>query len=544
MPSRELYRLAARFREAKLWERLYDDELFAIRGPGGETGYVSVMGAQGEYLGMAVYPGGEGLSSYRWLTGIREGMREAERLERMMGQDCVACSFGDRRELGPRDLKEIHSHGLTFKGKRAYPLFQRMRPCRVPWYVEDAADEAWLRLGLLAGLEIARRLEGPVQQDMFHEGGLGASKIELGFSEGAPAGRAVPLLTLIEDGSFEWGSVALPSNAPEKLPASPLPDELTLKRLQKKPKHGAWECGVSLYPEPVAIGQEGADGFVAEPTGAPRFHYVLMIVDHVSGLVLHFGMKPELDALAGVFAEGVEKLGAPREVYVRDARTRALLSGVAERLGARAILSEKLELLDEVEDGLARGPEQDQMADLERSLDELLAAGSKAWIPGEMRQDLSKMLDGGMLPAPVAEKARRLLDAPPDPAGKAAVRKLLKTAGDMEADEKARSAKSRRAAEQAAEGTGSYIVNVSLGKGLYRHIRIPADATLFQLHRATLDAFGLEDDHAHAFFMDDQLWSGTFYDSAGLEKASGDTKNERETQGPRADRREAVQVPV
>jgi len=527
MPSRELYRLATEFRGAKLWERLSDDELFAVKTPGGETGYVCVMGAEGEFLGLAVYPGGKGLSSYRRLAGIHGGMREAERFERMMGQDCVCCSFEDRRELGPRDLKEIRALGLTFKGKQAYPMYQRMRPRRVPWYVEDSADEAWLRLGLLAGLEVARRLEGQglVQQDMFHEGRSGASKRELGFSEGASASREVPLLTLNAGGAFKWGAAALPPDAPEELPAPPLPDDLALKRLQKKPKRGAWECGVSLYPEPVAAGKAGADGHVAEPAEAPRFYYMMAIVDHESGLMLHFGMEAELGALAGAFAEGVEKLGAPREVCVRDERTRALLSGVAKRLGTRVIHSEALEFLDQAEDSLAHGPEQDPLAGLERSLDELLAAGSKAWIPGEMRRDLSEMLDKGILSGPVAEKARRLVSAAtPDPAEKAAARKLLKAVGNMAADEKARSDKSRRAAERAAEETGSYIVSVSHGKGRYRHIRLPADATLFQLHQAILDAFGLTDDHAHAFFMDDKWWGGTFYDSIGLDRSFGDTK--------------------
>ena len=53
----------------------------------------------------------------------------------------------------------------------------------------------------------------------------------------------------------------------------------------------------------------------------------------------------------------------------------------------------------------------------------------------------------------------------------------------------------------------SYVISVSFAKGCYRHIRIPASATLYQLHKAILAAFGFEDDHAHAFFMDNCYWS-------------------------------------
>lgn len=65
------------------------------------------------------------------------------------------------------------------------------------------------------------------------------------------------------------------------------------------------------------------------------------------------------------------------------------------------------------------------------------------------------------------------------------------------------------------------IISVSLGTGCYRHVRISAQATLFDLHHAILDAFAFVDDHAHAFFMDNRLWSDvdSFY-SDMIEDAS------------------------
>jgi len=53
----------------------------------------------------------------------------------------------------------------------------------------------------------------------------------------------------------------------------------------------------------------------------------------------------------------------------------------------------------------------------------------------------------------------------------------------------------------------SYVISVSLGTGCYRHIQISASATLFRLHQAILNAFEFEDDHEHAFFMDNHVWS-------------------------------------
>ena len=53
----------------------------------------------------------------------------------------------------------------------------------------------------------------------------------------------------------------------------------------------------------------------------------------------------------------------------------------------------------------------------------------------------------------------------------------------------------------------SFVISVSLGTGCYRHIQISANATLFKLHQAIIAAFQFDDDHQHAFFMDNKRWS-------------------------------------
>ena len=54
---------------------------------------------------------------------------------------------------------------------------------------------------------------------------------------------------------------------------------------------------------------------------------------------------------------------------------------------------------------------------------------------------------------------------------------------------------------------GSYVISVSLRTGCYRHIQISKSTTLYKLHEAILGAFDFNDDHAHAFFMDNKTWS-------------------------------------
>ena len=53
----------------------------------------------------------------------------------------------------------------------------------------------------------------------------------------------------------------------------------------------------------------------------------------------------------------------------------------------------------------------------------------------------------------------------------------------------------------------SYVISASLGKGCYRHIKIASNKTLDELSQAILSAFDFDNDHLHAFFMDNKRWS-------------------------------------
>ena len=69
---------------------------------------------------------------------------------------------------------------------------------------------------------------------------------------------------------------------------------------------------------------------------------------------------------------------------------------------------------------------------------------------------------------------------------------------------------------------GSYVISVSAGTGCYRHIQISKSATLYKLHQAIIRAFDFDEDHAHAFFMDNHYWSE--YRAFFSMKMNGDEK--------------------
>lgn len=64
----------------------------------------------------------------------------------------------------------------------------------------------------------------------------------------------------------------------------------------------------------------------------------------------------------------------------------------------------------------------------------------------------------------------------------------------------------------------SYVIKVSLSGSCYRHIRIGKQETLRTLSETILRAFDFDDDHCHAFFMDNRYWSkANAYFSDGMD---------------------------
>ncbi|MDD3409201.1 MAG: hypothetical protein PHY12_00165, partial [Eubacteriales bacterium] len=122
-----LYDLALEFRKTKLWKKLYDSQLFAVRHSDGTVGYCCVMGMMEEHIALAVYPGDEGLASYRALNAATMDADRFEQMERMLSQNCVTVSFENKSVLSPRECAEaeryLASRGLKLRGSKAFPQF-------------------------------------------------------------------------------------------------------------------------------------------------------------------------------------------------------------------------------------------------------------------------------------------------------------------------------------------------------------------------------------------------------------------------------------
>ncbi len=374
MISETLYAAAFAFRKTKLWKQLYDSQLFALKHADGTVSYCCVMGMMGEHLALAVYPDAAGLASYRRMGDRRPDMSGFEHDELLFAQECIMCSFEDKDEMLQSELAEVRSYckaqGIALRGKNAYPKFQRCRPGYYPWRLDDAQDQAFLLEALKAAVEVSKKLETAYAED-------------LGFTEGPPFDRSIPLLKKHGRG-YSWGLHAFPAPSPRVYPAATIEDELRLKRIKRlgpaksmdnasaaprktpakpaasaaKPRNAAaeWDCDMVMYPNVArqegGSGKDGAENEWGEPVQAPFFPYLLMVVDHQSGMILYTAITRHAGEyarqLGEMFLDFVEEQGIPAHLYVRNDRAHALLSGIAEKLGIPLTLKKRLPILEEL----------------------------------------------------------------------------------------------------------------------------------------------------------------------------------------------------
>lgn len=381
-----LFDLAFAYKQTKLWKLLWDTQLFAVQFTDGQIGYCSVMGMAGEHNALAVYIGQAGLDSYRAIAG-GAGEQNFDMVdddgnvlptfqthERMMSQDCLQCAFEKKADMRDQSVRAAQTYAkrndLRLAGN--YPDFVRYRPYRFPWYMRDAIEQGYMAEALRAAIEVARRIEADVeayQKEIPTFCTRDAREVvrgKLGFSEGAPYRKKIPLLTM-KNGAFVWSSIALPNEKKKQYP-SPLitSNDILLTRVKRTKKlvgqNGqgtSWYCDIVMLPQPLrgVTGDAEADGAAGagesgetnrpgqsdaelEPIEAPYFAMAMFVIDNEMQQIVSTPMIPQLDEVGcgkviRALAESITQDGKPRSfiVKINDARTRTILQAFAEQVG-------------------------------------------------------------------------------------------------------------------------------------------------------------------------------------------------------------------
>ena len=393
MDKNRMYDLAFQLKKDKIWKKLYDTELFAVRLDDGQTGYCCVLGYNGEVLALTLYPDE---ASFQTFHNLLMDYDELMAIEDLPVQDCIQCCMEEKDELTPEELAEVRGYakekGIALRGANAYPQFVRYRPYCFPWRLKDEAE--WR--GIAHALEITHRLTEYLGSHR---------KEELGIHSILEDDSFIPLLTEDGDG-LRAEHIPLP---PKSLPVYPQPtpvDDMTAAKLGKLPKKGTLQCHIVRMQEPVQ----------GDPDEAPYLPALFVMVQQESGMALSpvFSDGPKIDP--DVFQKALvdamlQDKACPAEIKVLNERTAALLKDLCEKLKIRLSRVEELPELEELLDKMVP-PDEEDVDEANEQLDDImdmlknLSDEELRELPPFMKKQLLELAAYGVIPGELADRLK------------------------------------------------------------------------------------------------------------------------------------------
>ena len=440
-----LYELAFQLKSEKLWEKLSEEDLFAVRLPDGEIGYCSVMGMAGKHYALALYPGERGIQTYyRMLESeIEDPITQAEYPASL---ECLTCSFESKDMLSDEEIAAVHAYtssvGKRLRGSNAFPLFTKFRIGRYPWKLETEQDELWLRQALCAALHVSKlirergirswRLPEPEQEKALQSEAVESTFTQLSmFGEGAeqsyPAEEpALPkkqknridmakdllqTLPLLEQVNGCWKVRQILKPKPSlQWPTPAFTNGITVEYLRRVKKKGVWECGTMYSSLPVQLDDDELE--------APFFPMLLVSVKHANGRRLDppiLSETGEPEELIREFADCLRQIGCPKTILTGDDRCFALLSDLCEKIGVeldnaaspRYLYEAMEDLLSEEEEEYESYNDPEKRKEL---CEMLMSLPDEAFrqMPPSLKRDLRHLSEEGMFPEEVTKRLNRL----------------------------------------------------------------------------------------------------------------------------------------
>ena len=304
----KMYELAFEYKKTRLWKKLTDTYIFAVKLSDGAIGYICIMGYSGKHCALALYVGEDAFNGWQSVFYNLNDSASPYQNDCFFLQDCLQCEFTTISMLSDEEYKSARAyaseHGIRTTGINAYPNFVKYSPECYPWHLQSAREQEQLCEALSAAIKVAELLD---------EGTEIPELTQLSDEK-----KYIPLLEL-KDGGYVIGKTEVPVYIPYKFPEPELNDIYSAK-LQRAKRTGIWECEIIRIPEP----------FQSEPDAAPRYSNVLMAIETRSHAF--FPMTPIVDYIENSvsalndFAEYLYRENVcPRSIRVRDNRTYVLI---------------------------------------------------------------------------------------------------------------------------------------------------------------------------------------------------------------------------
>lgn len=493
----KLYKLAFEFKKVKPWKKINESEIFAVKLSDNRIGYITITGMLNRVIMIALYIDDNVQGLLKMLFDSSYLFSTFEQYEFILTQNCLQCTFEDKDFIGEEEAEIVRKYARKYKvkiaGEKAFPFFCKYASYRVPVKLESEADTDDMCEALSAAIEITNMLK---YQD----------KEKLGLKSVSKRTKKIIMLEKTDKG-YKVGKTDFPKLVPPKYPVPSCENELAFTRLKTYENKINFECELVREMQPTVDDESGEAGFPV----------ILFAVNQPSCFVLP--VEPVLfyeddpDKLMNAFMNSLIKFEiCPSSIRAVNKKTFEFFKPFGEMLGIDVELAYEpsdvmMNLQDEYFDNLRSASEDDfdLTEEQEEQLDAVLS-GLFGYTQGNLNKDELLDLLGG-LGLELPENISHSLDAI-----QADIEQRDRFDDNLISFESMRNASDKKNKKNKVNKT--YVISVSVYKGCYRHIKIPGDCTLDDLHYVINQAFDFDDEHLHVFFMDNRMWSSieNYYD--------------------------------
>lgn len=497
----ELYRLVFELVKNDAFD-LMIDRIFALKADNLPNLYAYFgMNLDGEYFLLVCF-GEDDLERLRRLNDFDSALSAdyEESLHLMAELERVQIELCDKRDLIEEEVnttvKMTKKCGISLRGVLEYPVFRRVKYGQAPEVLKDESDENIMKAAMEAALWFVNSFNGNDLEKVCPL--INQEKCRL------------PVLGRNETG-YDVSYHELTALLAPVYPEGNKCNEILKKKIQKMDKEGHWYCRLNRLEE--GYGWEGGDEIVL----AAHPYINNLEEDEIIEVRAVAFYERRTDVVLDKLMEGIIEYGqCPETMIVEDNRTYWLLKKWCESCG---ISLEKFEsdedALEELLDMYCENDYEDEesihsrLMDMEFMLDFLLDMPDyelrRAKNEIKELQGLINSYHDTTIPLSIRNKAKRLSE---------------KIEKNEKSNNKDRFTKDLKEI--------SYKISVSLGSGCYRHIVVDGSEFLSDFAQFILDSFEFDNDHAHAFFMNNQIYTrDDSYYSAGVESSESCTDDYR-----------------
>ena len=324
-----LCKLARYIQQQAPWEFMEETDVFGVQDPdSGELGFVSVMGALGEYTAIAVYRGVEGLYQWREFIELLEVDPESEEAhDILMEIPQLQLSFGPASFLEEPDRELIKRSGAKFPKDK--PLFRSYWPGYFPWFLTRAEARNLIHV-LTQTIQVAKQF--------LHDPDV------IPFNEDPEDRDYMIRVCEINDGAIQWRSALCEIDEPPKELVPIRVEDAAVEELKLLPKSDPQE--IDLFTLPAKIG---------ETNERPRVLYALLVTNAATGYIFGFEALEARNGIDLLYAELAERVAeiwlkqgvVPGELRARSLRLLNMFQWFAGELEFELSLVKELPAVDE-----------------------------------------------------------------------------------------------------------------------------------------------------------------------------------------------------